>query len=118
MSENKSIEVLTAELEALKKANIEREIALEKAKEDAALKLKEDEKQKALYDEIRQKVLTEMKGESKITKDTAEQKAGSDYEEYFRKPFIQRMGLKGLSYEELMFQLKNGTYGKGKGDAR
>ena len=42
----------------------------------------------------------------------------ADYERYFREPFVKRMGLKGLSYEELMEQLKNGTYGKHKGDSR
>lgn len=118
MSEEKSVEVLTAELEALRKANIEREIAIEKAKKEAAEKLKEEEKQKLLEAEIRQKVISEMEGESKITSDIKDKPVGSDYEEYFRKPFIQRMGLKGLDYHELMMQLKNHTYGKNKGDAR
>ena len=42
----------------------------------------------------------------------------ADYNRYFREPFIKRMGLKGLSYEELLEQLRNGTYGKHKGNAR
>ena len=73
----KTIEELKAELEALKKQNLEREIAVEKAKieaEEAEKKKKEEEElREQLREEERSKLLEEQektKEDSKVVKET------------------------------------------------
>ncbi|GAI71145.1 unnamed protein product, partial [marine sediment metagenome] len=44
------MEELEAELKALQKTNLERDIVIEKAKVEEANKLKEEKKEKALYE--------------------------------------------------------------------
>jgi len=65
--DEKTIEVLEAELLALKTENLKKEVAAEKAKADAANKLIEEAKEKELREEIRTELMEEMGGESKIT---------------------------------------------------
>ena len=61
-----SIEELTIELEKYKKLNLERELMLEKAKANEAEELKKKEDYEKLEEEIREKVLKELKPESRI----------------------------------------------------
>ena len=114
MGEEKTIEELQAELEALRKANLERELELEKAKLEEAKKLEKEEKEKELYEQIKQKVISELDAESKVTNDEDETNVNlSEEQEWFEKfseRYKQRLGLKGLKYEELCEKLAMGGY--------
>jgi len=66
----KTYEELEAEYDALKKANLERQIAEEKAKVEAAKALEEEKARKELEDEIREKVMSEFAEKSIIKKDS------------------------------------------------
>jgi len=68
MSEE-TIEELKAKLDALKKENLEREIASEKAKEDLAKKEEKEKEDEQLRDEIRNDLLKEFEGKSKVTEE-------------------------------------------------
>lgn len=68
MSEEKTYEELKAELKLIKKQNLEREIAIEKAKLEEAEKLKKQEAEEKIRNEIREeekaKILEEMADEN------------------------------------------------------
>lgn len=64
---DKTIDELKAELDALKKANLERELAEEKKKAEDAEKLKKQKEDEDLRQSIREEVLTELAEKSKIT---------------------------------------------------
>lgn len=126
MSDEKTVEELSAELERLKKENLEREIAIERAKIDAEEKLKKEKEETTLREKIhneeREKVLTEMKDKSKVTKQTPEvlkQKETDDFKSNFITHFNQKFedeGKKtnkhqytGLTYEERIKKLVDGN---------
>jgi len=118
MSEDKTIEELQSELKALKKANLERQIAEEKAKVDEADKLDEEKEKKALYEEIKTKVISEMESESKVKEEVEENIDNSNptwfnkFSENFKTHVTNksRKQFKGLKYEELAATLAEGGY--------
>jgi hypothetical protein len=83
----KTIESLEAELEKLKKQNLEREIAIEQAKAKEAEELKKKEDEEKLREEIREQVLKELKPESKI--ETIEGKKPTTLEAPWKNEFVQ-----------------------------
>jgi len=97
------IEELKAELEALKKANLEREIALEKAKVEEAAKLEEEKKKQEIYDEIKAQVIKDMEGTSVVSVDEEPTIILNDFDKYVYEPFYKRYGIpktEGATLEE------------------
>ena len=72
MSEEKTLEELKAELESLKKQNLEREIGIERAKVEEAEKVEEEKNTEKIREEIRAELLTEMKADSTIVEEKPE----------------------------------------------
>jgi len=112
MSEE-TMEELTAKLESLKKANLEREIALEQAKADEASKLEEKKKEDILRETIKTEVLEEMQGESKILtaipdEEHVEKKTGEW--ETFRANYMKKHNLTGESYEDMARRMSDGGF--------
>lgn len=117
MTEEKSIEELRAELESLKKQNLEREIAKEKDKieaEQKAVKEAEIAKEKAAMEtEIREKIMEEMKGSSLVA-DSQTVESNVSKADSFMTEFKQKYGYGGTSYEELTKKITSpGNYKRG-----
>ena len=102
MTEEKSLEELQKELESLKKANLEKEIAKEKEKLEAEKKVQEEANKKAIEEEIRAKILSEMKVESKIVEEPekTEENVLGKYDSFIAE-FKEKNGYGGTAYEEL-----------------
>jgi len=99
---DKTIEELQAELETLKKANLEAQIAKEKAKADEDMRLAVEHEKERMREEIRQEVLNE----SKITasKPAKMDSAKSDTET-FSEEFVKSHNLSGNKYEQIVHKL-------------
>jgi len=124
MSEEKTIEQLQKELEALKKENLEREISLEKAKieaEEAKKKKEEEDKlREQLREEERSKIMEEMGEKSNIAKPKSEEGEKQEFKGEIVKNAIALMNndlkkrgryseenkVVGKSYEEMLKDLK------------
>ena len=119
MSKEKTIEELKAELEALKKENLERELNLEKVKIEAAKKEEEEKEQDKLRDEMREEIRNELleneTTQSKVdVKEEKETFEGVSAEwEKFSDNYIKEHELKGISYEDLTKKISKGGH-KGK----
>jgi hypothetical protein len=107
MSDEKTLDELQAELENLKKENLEREIAKEKAKVDEALQLKKEKEAEELRNKIRDEVMAEFKGESKI--ETASEETVSEKPKYevFRDNFVKKYGYGKKSYEDIAREISS-----------
>ena len=101
MSNDKTLDELKAELETLKKENIEREIAKEKAKVEEAKKLKEEKEAEELKNRIRDEVMAEIKGESKIEKEQEETVDEKPKYMTFMSDFKKKYGYGSKRYEEI-----------------
>jgi len=105
MSEEKTIEELTAERDALIKANLEREIVVENQKIADAKKLEDEKTQTELYNTIKEKVIADM------AKETGSVVLNGGKIETMNKPqnalaklfanIKEKKGATGLSYENL-----------------
>jgi len=104
--EEKSIEELQAELEALKKTNLEAQLAKERAKAEEEQRLKKEEEMEALREELRQEVLDQVTAESKITKeeDVKLDSSNSEFDE-FKDTFSKKLGITGEPYESYIRKL-------------
>jgi hydroxylamine reductase (hybrid-cluster protein) len=106
----KSIDELKAELDMLTKQNYERQIAVEKAKLEAdMLKVKEEEEHK-LRDKIREeehsKILTELSGISKVSKEAPENLKSNSRLVQLKQNMVQKYpGYTGKTYEERIIDL-------------
>ena len=111
--EEKSIEELQAELEALKKANLEMELAKEKAKAEEAERLKKEKEIEAMREEIRQEILSEINTDSKITSDepTKLDSPTNEFEE-FKAVFTKKLGITGEPYESFVKKLAFKEYAR------
>jgi hypothetical protein len=112
MSEEKTIEELQAELADLKKTNIEREIALEKAKIEEANKLAEKKEKEKLREEIKAELMAEIKTDSKITEDDKDEiKNATPVDKgnwaEFSEQYKKSNKLEGLAYEKLVEKMAN-----------
>ena len=97
----KTIEELQAELEKLKKENLEREIEIErKRQEDAKLKEEEEAKLK-MREELKLEILKEMQGKSVEETQPATMNDTNVEWENFSARMKERYGYSGMSYEEL-----------------
>ena len=115
MTEEKSLEELQKELESLKKANLEKEIAKEKEKLEAEKKVEEEESHKALEEEIRTKILSEMEVESKVTEAEPVEENTIGRATSFVAEFKQKHGYGGTAYEELTRKISSpGNYKGGR----
>ena len=105
MTETENIEELRAELEKLKKENLEREIAIEKAKKEEVLKLEENKKQELLRAEIREELIKEMGAKSTVKEPEKLEKPQHEMATFYAK-IKERKNLTGLSYEQQCERLK------------
>lgn len=114
-----TIEQLNAELEMLKKQNLEKAIADEKAKFAERAKLEELEKEKKMKEILRAEVEKEFLGkqESRIVEEKGTvtlQKDTKDFE-MFKENFVKRrkkegFELTGKPYEEMLIEKFGGGY--------
>lgn len=116
MSEEKTLDELKAELETLKKQNVERELAKEKAKIDEAEKLKQEKEADELKEKLRNEVMQEMKGKSTIEKDKPETlNKGNDRLNYFMNDVMKnKYSLEHESYEDMVKKMSHPKYYKGR----
>jgi len=107
--DEKSIEVLEAELEALRKENLERELAAEKKKAEDAAREAEALKAEEYKEQIRKEVMEEMAQKSNIVSDgEPEQMVSNDSKfQVFLNKWTKNHGLQGLSYEETLKNIAN-----------
>lgn len=107
--EEKTIEVLKAELEAVTKDNLERELAAEKKKAEEAVREAEAKKAGEYKEQIRKEVMEEMAKESHITTGGEPEKmvANNSTLEVFLNKFKENHGLKGKTYEDSIKDLAN-----------
>ncbi len=101
MSEEKTLDELKAELESLKKMNLEREIAFEKSKVDEAKELVENKKAEELRETIRTELMQEMKGTSTVATSEPEKLSEKPKYEVYMDNMKEKYGLTGESYEKL-----------------
>jgi hypothetical protein len=108
---DKTIEELKAELDMLRKDNLEREISLEKKKIEEAKKAEEEKQNAMLRESIRNEVYAELKGSSVITEEKEketphENKPGTfGYDE-----IAKRLGFKLYDYKTLTRKISTGGY--------
>ena len=103
MSDEKTIEELTAERDALIKANLEREIAIENQKVADAKKLEDEKAHLELRNKIKEEVIAEMGGKSIVQNDKEIEtmnKPTSGLTKLFNN-IREKKGATGLSYEDL-----------------
>jgi len=110
---DKSIEELTAEIEALKKENLERELAIEKKKLLDANKDAEDKKVQELKEEAIKDYLAEQAQESHIDSgdEPSTLQGGQSEFQLFLGEYRKEKGLTGLSYEETVKKVCNKSGG-------
>ena len=84
------LEDLKAKYDALKKANLEKDIAMEQAKLDEAEKIEDEEKNKTLRDEIKAEVIKEMEVDSVVDVETTPNIMLDDFDKYVTEPFYKR----------------------------
>ena len=112
--ENKSIEELQAELEALTKANLEAKIAKEKEKLEAEKKIKEEEELEAQREAMKAELIEELGLNKSKVADTAPvnlNTPNNDFQE-FKDVFVKKNNFTGQTYEEIVKRLAYGEYGK------
>ena len=99
----KTIEELQKELADLKAQNLQREIEAEKAKVEEAKKAEEKATRAELEEKIRLQVLKEMEVPSKVVNEDKPEmvNASSSHLEEFKAKHFKRLGLTGMSYEDL-----------------
>ena len=109
--EEKTIEELQAELEALKKSNLEAEIAKEKVKAEEEQQFKKDKELEDLRNELRNEIIGQIESESKITSESPIklESKNSDLDE-FREVFTKKLGITGKPYEEYIHKLAYKDY--------
>jgi hypothetical protein len=114
-----TIEQLNAELEMLKKQNLEKAIAEEKAKLAEKAKLEELEKEKKLRESLKIELEKELLGkqESRIVeeKETVTLQKDTKGFEAFKENFVKRrnkegLGMTGKPYEEALKEKFGGDY--------
>ena len=114
--EDKTIEELQAELEGLKKAKIQKDIANLKADNEAEELKKKEEDETKLREQIRneekEKVLKELSEKSNIVSDKPIDTMAktSDKHEKFKQDYMKKHGLKGLTYEQKIKEIVDGGY--------
>jgi len=112
----KTVGELQAELDMLKKQNLERQIAAEKAKfeEEEALKAKEAEEKlrKELYEEAKLKVMEEMGEKTTIDGGNAPEtmSATNGKLQLLKENHTKKYGLTGKTYEERIRDLVDRGY--------
>jgi len=112
MTEEKSLEELQEELESLKKANLEKEIAKEKEKLEAEKKAEEKKSRIALEEEIMTRIMSEMQTESKIQVESNKEEENilGRYNSFIAE-FKEKHGYGGISYEDLTRKISSpGNY--------
>ena len=111
MSE-KTIDELEAELSALKKANLEKQIAEEKAKVDEAEKLEKEKEEEELRNKIREeehsKILADMNEKSTVKEENPETLERKSKAEAFKQNMVKKYGLTGKTYEDRIRDLVDG----------
>jgi len=104
MADEKTVEQLQAELERLKKQNLEREIAKEKARIEREEALKKEEEELKLREEIRaeekSKILEEMATKEEISEEKPETFEKMEKAEQFKHNMVKKYGLTGKTYED------------------
>lgn len=107
----KTIEELQAELEALKKRNLEVELAKEIAKAEDEQKLQKEKEMEKMREEIRKEVMENMAAESKITeKDSMKLDSPKSDLLEFKDTFVKKLGLTGRPYEDVIKDICYGGY--------
>jgi len=101
MSNEKTIEELTAELESLRKANLERELAKEKKKIEEAATLEREKDEEELRNKIREELIEEMKGSSMVEKEKPETLGEKPKYEIFMDLMKKKYNLTGIRYDDL-----------------
>jgi len=101
MSEEKTLDELKAELESLKKTNLEREIAKEREKVEEAEKLEKNKEAEELREKIRTELMQEMKGSSTVEKEQPEKLSEPNKYEIFLKKIEDKYGVPHERYEDL-----------------
>lgn len=98
-----SLEDLKKELDGLKKENMKAELDAEKAKVEERQKEKEKADEEKLRNEIRQDLLKEMKGESKVDeqKEKIVNDTGTGKWANFKEQYTKSKDMEGLSYDKL-----------------
>jgi len=111
MAEEKTIDELKAELEQLRKQNLEMELEMEKQKLEEAKKLEEQKKEEELREKIRQELLEELESKSVVKNDTTPETLTTNetnerwatFSEHYKKA----LGLKGMTYEDICEKVAN-----------
>lgn len=100
-----SVEELKEELKELEKENLQEKVKQEREKVKEREKQKEEQKEKELYDEVKAKVLADMKGESTVEdeKDTDTLNTKNSKWMNFREKYAKDKDVKPeeLSYEKV-----------------
>ncbi len=98
-----SLEDLKKELDGLKKENMKAELDAEKAKVEERQKEKEKADEEKLRNEIRQDLLKEMKGKSKVDeqKEKIVNDTGTGKWANFKEQYTKSKDMEGLSYDKL-----------------
>ena len=109
--EEKTIEELQAELKALKKENLERQIAAEKEKAEEANRLAEAKKAEEYKEEIRKEVMAELANDSTIettavTKPETLAKPKGNYDNFIAL-YRKNHNLSGKTYEQQIEEIAN-----------
>jgi len=105
------IEELKEELEKLKKQNLEKEVAVEKAKLEKVLEEEKNKEQETLREQIRSEVLKEMEGTSRVTSEEGETLGNSQSKwERFSENYIKKHKLTGKSYEDTLKDVVDGGF--------
>jgi len=104
--EDKTLEELQAELDSLKKTNLEAEIAFEKGKAEEKQRLEKEKEMENLRNDIRKEVEDELKAQSKIDEGKPEKLDAphSDLQE-FQETFAKKHNMSGKKYEEYIHDL-------------
>lgn len=106
----KTLEELKAELDSYKKMNLEREIIEEKTRLESAEKAEEEKKMKNMEEQIRAKILDEMKGESTIEKPETEKVVSLSKDLEILQASTKKYGVKVERYEDLVRRISTGGF--------
>ena len=101
MSDEKTLDELKAELDSLKKANLEREMAKEKEKVEEAQKLEKEKEAEELKEQLLQEVMVELDGKSKITEEVEDSVEEKPRFETFMSDFKKKYGYGSKKYEDI-----------------
>lgn len=111
MTEEQTMEELRVELEKIKRKNLERELAAEKAKLEADDKAKIAKETEELREKIKKEVLEEMTGTSTVPPENDEKvNTNQDKWDTLSEGIKEKYNLKGESYEDMTRKISNGGF--------